>query len=104
MSIKSNILNYLKEGKTLTALEALRLFGTMNLRNRISELRATGKYNIQDRTIHNKENGKHYSEYWLSDEPVKTEHEEMISESNLHTEEKINRQAFEKNGQMAFIG
>ena len=64
MSIKTNILEYLRSGKSLTALEALDLFGTMNLRNRISELRAEG-HNIKDTPIHNKVTGKRYSNYWL---------------------------------------
>lgn len=85
MSIKSSILEYLKSGKRLTALEALSLFGTMNLRNRISELRQEG-YNIQDKLIHNENNKKHYSQYWLE-------------------ESKQSIPAFmEQNGQLAFIG
>lgn len=89
MSIKLKILEYLKLGHSLTALEALSLFGTMNLRNRISELRKEG-YNIQDRTIHNKTTGKHYSQYWFASEPPDTEQEEAIRRSNLQEETQIN--------------
>jgi hypothetical protein len=102
MSIKSNILEYLKSGYTLTALEALKLFNTMNLRNRISELRREG-YNIQNRTIYNDKNRKHYSEYWLSDEPQDNELEETVRHNNLAKETVINRQAFEEKGQLAFF-
>lgn len=40
---------------------------------------------------------------WVG-EPVRTEQEEIIANSNLAEETRINRQAFEKNKQMAFIG
>lgn len=92
MSIKSNILEYLKSGHTLTALEALKIFGTMNLRNRISELRAEG-HNIADRTIHDEKTGKHYSQYWYSEEPRRTEQEEAVANNFQVQEEKINLKA-----------
>lgn len=36
------ILGYLKEGNTVTTLDAVRLFGTTKLTTRISELRSVG--------------------------------------------------------------
>lgn len=36
------IIDYLETGKTLTGLEALKLFGTMKLASRISEICASG--------------------------------------------------------------
>ena len=41
-SQSSEILKYLETGKTLTGLEALKLFGTMKLASRISEICASG--------------------------------------------------------------
>ena len=44
------VMQHLKEGKTLTSLEALRLYGIMRLPNRISELRRRGAQ-IEKQTI-----------------------------------------------------
>lgn len=44
------VMQHLKEGKTLTSLEALRLYGIMRLPNRISELRRRGEQ-IEKQTI-----------------------------------------------------
>ena len=57
------ILQYLKDGGKLTGLEALRLFGTMKLASRVSELRDEG-HDIKSKTIMTR-NGKHVSEYWM---------------------------------------
>ena len=100
MTQEERILEYLQGGGTLTALDALNLFGCFRLASRISELRKT--HNIQSGTIET-ESGKHIKKYWLSDEPAPTEQEAMIAESNLHTEQN-QRKAFEKNGQFCFIG
>ena len=42
MSQTSEIIAYLNQGKTLTQLEALRMFGTMRLAARIEEIRKMG--------------------------------------------------------------
>lgn len=63
MSQKTAILEHLKLGYSLTGLDGLRLFNTMNLRNRISELRREG-FSIKDETI-KLENGKRVSRYFL---------------------------------------
>lgn len=63
MSQKGDLLEYLKAGNTLTGLDGLKLFGSMSIRNRISELRAEG-HNIKDALIRG-ENGKRYCKYWL---------------------------------------
>jgi sulfur transfer protein SufE len=42
MTQKEAILKYLQSGNSITGLEALRLFGTMKLATRISELRRDG--------------------------------------------------------------
>lgn len=66
MSVKEKILEHLKQGNSITALEALDLFGTMNLRNRISELRKNkNPYNIQDETIPVSGGKKHVSRYFI---------------------------------------
>lgn len=100
MSIKSNVLNYLKEGHTLSELDGWKLFNTLNVRNRISELRQEG-YNIKDKTEYNKATKKHYSIYWLSDEPVKTEQETIMADNFHKQEEKINYREVNKQLEMA---
>jgi len=45
-SQSAEIIKYLETGKTLTGLEALKLFGTMKLASRISEICACG-YDIK---------------------------------------------------------
>lgn len=42
MSQSNQILAHLKKGKTITPLEALRLYGTMRLSDRINELKNKG--------------------------------------------------------------
>lgn len=42
MSQNSEILQHLESGKTLTSLEALKMFGTMRLAARIRDLRKAG--------------------------------------------------------------
>jgi hypothetical protein len=100
MSQKSDILKYLQDGNTLTGLQGLTLFGSLSIRNRISELRREG-YNIQDRIIHDKRTGKHYSEYFLSDEPLPTEQESAVIENHLAQETPINLK--EVNKQLCFV-
>lgn len=61
MKQADQILEYLKSGRTLTALDALQMFGCFRLAARIWELRGQG-YDIQAR---DKElpNGKHVAAY-----------------------------------------
>jgi len=58
------IINHLQQGKTLTSLEALKLFGCFRLSARIAELKNQG-FNIVSNNI--KENGKTFAEYRLGD-------------------------------------
>ena len=88
---QQDILEYLKAGHTLTGLEALKLFGTMKLASRISELRDKN-YNIQDEVVRDLATGKHYKRYWMAEEPTRTEQEEAIAHSNLGYETVINMQ------------
>lgn len=107
ISQKQQILEYLQKGNTLTGLQGLTIFGSLSIRNRIGELRKQG-YNIQGRTIYNEKTKKHYSEYFLSDEPPDTEQETAIRHANEITEQAIAERAAEphykeKRGQLAFI-
>ena len=99
MSDKAKILEYLKAGHTVTGLDGLKLFGTLALRNRIGELRKEG-YNIKSEMVSGA-NGKHYSKYWLVEDPKPTELESAVIHSNHCQEELINFQ--EVSGQMSFI-
>lgn len=62
MTQNKQIINYLQQGKTLTSLEALKLFGCFRLSARIAELKNQG-FNIIANNI--KENGKTFAEYRL---------------------------------------
>lgn len=61
------IINHLQQGKTLTSLEALKLFGCFRLSARIAELKNQG-FDIISNNI--KENGKTFAEYRLGDQHV----------------------------------
>ena len=56
------ILEHLKQGKKITPLEALNLFGCFRLGARIFEIKEMG-YNIKSELTTN--NGKTYSAYWI---------------------------------------
>lgn len=58
------ILAYLKEGKTITSLEALRFFGCMRLASRIHDLRERGENIVVDRV--KTANGKTVAQYHLA--------------------------------------
>lgn len=62
MSQNHLILNHLKNGNTLTSLEALSLFNCLRLGARIMDLRNQG-YNIITETVH--ANNKHFARYRL---------------------------------------
>ncbi len=57
------VLDHLKEGKSITAFEAVELWGELNLRNKISELRRRG-WRIFSDEIQNPNGGK-YKRYYL---------------------------------------
>lgn len=52
MSIKYEVLEHLKSGKTLTSIEALDKFGCMQLNSRIHELKKEG-HNIETTLVSN---------------------------------------------------
>ncbi len=61
MDIKEQIKNGFEAGKTLTVLDALNQFRTIELRKYVSMLRKEG-LNIQDRWV--SKNGKRFKEYF----------------------------------------
>lgn len=67
------IFNHLKQGNSLTPLEALRLFNCLRLSGRIKDLRDLG-HNII--TENEKNNGKVYARYRLVE--YKTEGEQLV--------------------------
>jgi sulfur transfer protein SufE len=63
---KSNmekLLEHLKKGRSITALQAFQWWKTMTIRNRISELRRQG-YNIKTETI--RKDGKSYARWSIA--------------------------------------
>lgn len=64
------IREYLLQGNTITAMEALRLFGCFRLSGRIYDLRKEG-INISTTIINI--NGKRVAEYSIVNEPVEQE-------------------------------
>ena len=59
----ATILEYLKTGKSITAYEAATMWGELNLRNKISDLRKRG-WNILSEEIPSKKGGK-FKRYYL---------------------------------------
>lgn len=64
-SQNAQIRRYLEQGKTLTSLEALRLFGCLRLSGRIFDLRRQG-ISIEARDLKTL-SGKRVSEYFIKD-------------------------------------
>lgn len=61
---KERILDYLMEGHSLTALEALNLFGTLRLGARIADIRSEG-YIVYTAMVKDERTGKRYAQYSL---------------------------------------
>ena len=61
---KQRILEYLKNGNSLTPLDALQLFGCFRLSGRIWDLKRDG-YDIKSTIIKDENTGKYYSKYWI---------------------------------------
>jgi len=62
-SQNSKILEHLQNGFTLTPLDGFNIFDTMNLAQRIAQLRGDS-HEIKDRWVENP-NGKKFKEYWM---------------------------------------
>lgn len=58
------IKNHLLSGKRLTSLDAVRLFGTIKLTTRISEMRRDG-LKINDEWLVNNKTKTRYKSYWI---------------------------------------
>ena len=82
------ILEYLKTGKSITPLEALRFFGCLRLGARIWDLRHKG-YRIEEADV--KDGRKRYARYFLAPQL-----EEAIANHNLAAETMINYKAVGK--------
>ena len=63
MSKREKVLNHLLKGKTITKVQALRLYGLLNLGDCVHILRKR-KYDIQ--TTMKKRGGVEYAVYWLA--------------------------------------
>jgi len=63
-----NILNILKRGQRLTALEALNGFGCMNLKGRIWDIKQMG-YSIEKEWIETS-SGKRIAQYYIEETPI----------------------------------
>ncbi len=63
-SQKDRILDYLMEGHSITALEALNLFGTLRLGARIADIKGMG-YLVHTEMVHDRKTGKRYASYSL---------------------------------------
>ncbi len=63
-SQKDRILDYLMEGHSITALEALNLFGCFRLGARIADIKGEG-YLIRTERVQDPRTGKYYASYSL---------------------------------------
>lgn len=59
------ILEYLKEGNSITPMEALKMFGTMRLGARIADLKDKG-WSITTTMIRDEQTGKRYASYKIT--------------------------------------
>jgi len=82
------ILEYLRTGKSITPLDALRLFGCMRLSGRIFDLKKKG-HRIEE--MDTEVNGKRFARYFLA-----SELEETVANHNLTMETVINMKAVNK--------
>lgn len=67
-SQEQQILEYLKAGNSLTPIQALNFFGVFRLGARVFDLIQQG-YPIKSELVKG-ENGKHFSRYWLAEQPT----------------------------------
>jgi hypothetical protein len=92
ISQEQQILEYLRTGKSITPIDALKMFGCFRLGARIWDLRHKG-HRIEEIDAHI--NGKTFARYFLA-----TEQEEAVANANLAQETRINLK--EVNKQMEF--
>lgn len=65
LSVAAKILAHMKKGRSISALEAMNLFGCMRLSARIYQLKHDG-HDIDSEREKNIKTGKSYSRYWLT--------------------------------------
>jgi hypothetical protein len=68
------VLEYLQTGRSITAFEAVEIWGELNLRNKISELRRQG-WQIHSEEVESARGGK-FKNYYLNMEHPRGEHHE----------------------------
>ena len=65
-TLKEKLLDHFESGKSITAIEALGLYGTMTVTNRINELRKLG-HKIDDCDVHIRKKGQPPKRYWMEE-------------------------------------
>ena len=63
-SQKEQILDYLKQGRSLTPMDALKMFGCLRLGARIADIKGMG-YLVHTEMVHDRRTGKRYASYSL---------------------------------------
>jgi hypothetical protein len=63
-SQKEQILDYLKQGGSLTPMDALKMFGCLRLGARIADIKGMG-YLVHTEMVHDRRTGKRYASYSL---------------------------------------
>lgn len=63
-SQKEQILDYLKQGRSLTPMDALKMFGCLRLGARIADIKEMG-YLVHTEMVHDRRTGKRYASYSL---------------------------------------
>lgn len=96
ISQEQAILEYLKTGKSITPMDALRMFNCFRLGARIWSLKKKG-YRIEEIDAHI--NGKTFARYFLA-----TEQEETIANANLAQETAINIREVNKQMELQLQG
>jgi len=67
MTDAEKILEYLQKGNTITMMDAMRVFGTVSLRERIRDIREKG-FNIQTKSVTNPQTKRRHAVYYLAQE------------------------------------
>lgn len=88
------ILDYLKQGNSITFNSCQEMFGSNSLRERVRDLRRSG-FNIITHKEKNETTGRYHAVYFLANEPPQTECEEILAHNNHTIETKINEQQHE---------
>ena len=103
MTQEEQVEEYLRAGNTLTRIECLEKFKSIELPRIVFDINQKYPGLIESEMI--KGNGKRYAKYFIrfTNEPAPTEQEAIISEANQHSEQQVNEQFFERSKQFSFI-